>query len=91
MLKIIWSSTLLFILILILYAFAYFIKGNIYQVWKFAAVMPLTFIPISILIIWALFILKNNKRSQLFRILLGAIVLVVFVFLVNCFVYFFRF
>jgi len=60
----IYTSGIAFTITLLLYLCAYAIKGNIYQVWKFAAytILPLSFIPISILLMWLLKILSNTQR-----------------------------
>jgi hypothetical protein len=50
----IFNSSIAFTVGLLLYFFAYLVKGEAYQVWKFSAyvIMPISFIPISVLVIW---------------------------------------
>lgn len=64
--RIIWSSGMMFTVAILLYLLAYTIKGDIYQVGKFASytIMPISFIPIAIGAIWIRNIFSKKEQMQ---------------------------
>jgi hypothetical protein len=55
--RVLYYLAFAFVAAVLLYIFAFYVRGDTYQVWKFAAyvIMPMSFIPIAVLVIY----LKN--------------------------------
>lgn len=71
--KMIWTLGILFALLVFGYLLIYAIKGGAYQVWKLAAfiILPMSFIPVCIVIIWftrCLSVISSSDRYVLFSI-----------------------
>jgi len=64
--RVVWLSGIVFLIALTGYVLAYSIKGDAYQVWKLAAftVMPISFIPISVLTIWLFGVFSLVEKSR---------------------------
>ncbi|MDP3561782.1 MAG: hypothetical protein Q8R83_06370 [Legionellaceae bacterium] len=60
------AATYCFTASVIIYISVFLIKGHVYQAWKLASyvVMPISFIPISVFVLWLSLQVKNSKNKS---------------------------